>query len=108
VSDLRAAIVVDYQNDHLTGHGRFKSTKYGPKHEALIDPLFFAQQLLQVRNARQRDGRPNAVLRTVDVYRGSPAATTTPMHTPEISPRRPAGSATRGCPSLTVRFATGI
>jgi uncharacterized LabA/DUF88 family protein len=70
--DFRTAIVVDYQNVHLTGHGRFKSTRYGPKHEALIDPLHFSNQLLQVRNSRQRDGRPNAVLRTVDVYRGLP------------------------------------
>lgn len=64
---------MDYQNGHLTGHGRFNSTRYGPKHEALIDPLHFANQLLQVRNSRQRDGRPNAVLRTVDVYRGLPS-----------------------------------
>lgn len=70
--DLRTAIVVDYQNVHLTGHGRFKSTRHGPKHEALIDPLHFANQLLKVRNARQRDGRPKAVLRSVDVYRGLP------------------------------------
>lgn len=72
--DLRAAIVVDYQNVHLTGHGRFKSTKHGPRHEALIDPLHFANQLLQVRNARQRDSHPNAVLRAVDVYRGLPSS----------------------------------
>ncbi|MGL5826750.1 MAG: hypothetical protein ACRCYU_18360 [Nocardioides sp.] len=72
--DLRTAIVVDYQNIHLTGHGRLGSTQYGPKHEALIDPLHFASQLLQVRNSRQRDGRSNAVLRTVDVYRGLPSS----------------------------------
>jgi uncharacterized LabA/DUF88 family protein len=74
VPDLRAAIAVDYQNVHLTGHGRFKSTRDHPKHEALIDPLHFANQLLQVRNSRQRGGRPPAVLRAVDVYRGLPSS----------------------------------
>lgn len=74
MADLRTAIVIDYQNVHLTGHGRFDSTRFGPKHEALIDPLFFAQQLLQVRNSRQREGAAAAVLRTVDVYRGLPSS----------------------------------
>jgi len=74
VADLRAAVVIDYQNVHLTGHGKFDSTRFGPKHESLIDPLFFAQQLLQIRNARQRDGASKAVLRIVDVYRGLPSA----------------------------------
>lgn len=74
MADLRTAIVIDYQNVHLTGHGRFDSTRFGPKHEALIDPLFFAQQLLHVRNSRQREGAAAAVLRTVDVYRGLPSS----------------------------------
>lgn len=74
MADLRTAIVIDYQNVHLTGHGRFDSTRFGPKHEALIDPLSFAQQLLQVRNSRQREGMPDAVLRVVDVYRGLPSS----------------------------------
>lgn len=71
--DLRTAVVIDYQNVHLTGHGRFQATRYGPKHEALVDPLFFAQQLIQVRNARQRQGMAAAALRAVDVYRGEPS-----------------------------------
>lgn len=72
--DLRTAIVIDYQNVHLTGHARFPATRYGPKHDSLIDPLLFAQQLIQVRNSRQRGGAANAVLRTVDVYRGLPSS----------------------------------
>ena len=74
MADPRTAIVVDYQNVHLTGHGRFPSTRFMPKHEALIDPLFFAEQLLRVRNSRQRGGAADAVLKTVDVYRGLPSS----------------------------------
>lgn len=74
VADLRTAIVIDYQNVHLTGHGRFDSTRFGPKHEALIDPLAFASQLLEVRNARQRDGLPKAIIRDIDVFRGLPSS----------------------------------
>lgn len=61
MSDLRTAVVIDYQNLHLTGHQRFQATKWGPKHEALVDPLLFAQQLLQVRNARQEPGTEGAL-----------------------------------------------
>jgi hypothetical protein len=89
MSDLRAVVVIDYQNVHLTGHQRFEKTKYGPKHEALVDPLFFAQQLLQVRNARQRSGFPHAVLRQVDVYRGEPS----PDHEPKAYARNQAQKA---------------
>lgn len=73
MADLRTVVVIDYQNVHLTGHGRFPSTKYLPRHEALVDPLHFANQLLQVRNSRQRAGLPHAVLRGVEVYRGHPS-----------------------------------
>lgn len=52
---LRTTVVVDYQNVHLTGHGLFASTKYRPKHEALIAPLRFATELVTARNAAQRE-----------------------------------------------------
>ncbi|MFI6678104.1 hypothetical protein [Kribbella sp. NPDC050470] len=87
--DLRAVVVIDYQNVHLTGHQRFEKTKYGPKHEVLVDPLFFAQQLLHVRNSRQRPGYPHAVLRRVDVYRGEPS----PDHEPKAYARNQAQKA---------------
>ena len=74
MADLRTAIVIDYQNVHLTGHGRFGATKNKPKHEALIDPLFLARQIIQVRNSRQRGGAAHAALRSVDVYRGLPSS----------------------------------
>lgn len=69
--DLRAVIVIDYQNVHLTGHGLFTNDR--PRHETLIDPLLFAGRLLQARNRAQRPGHPAAVLRRVLVYRGQPS-----------------------------------
>lgn len=30
MTDLRAVVVIDYQNVHLTGHGFFEVSKYGP------------------------------------------------------------------------------
>ncbi|ASR34272.1 hypothetical protein BAY61_03875 [Prauserella marina] len=71
---LRASVIIDYQNLHLTGHGLFDSTRFGPAHEALVDPLHFANQLIQTRNQRQRDGMDHAELRKVLVYRGLPSA----------------------------------
>lgn len=73
MSSLRATIVVDYQNVHLTGHGLFDSTRYLPKHETLVDPLLFAQQLIRRRNELQRAGMADAVLRQVLVFRGLPS-----------------------------------
>ena len=71
--DLRTVVIVDYQNVHLTGHGLFPSTRHLPRHETLVHPLMFAQRLLQVRNSRQRDGMPAAVLGRVEVFRGQPS-----------------------------------
>ena len=78
-SDLRTSVVMDYQNVHLTGHGLFDSTRMLPKHETLVDPLLFANQLLRVRNVAQRPGYPPAVLKRVLVYRGEPS----PIHDPD-------------------------
>ncbi|UQS21400.1 NYN domain-containing protein [Amycolatopsis thermalba] len=80
---LRASVIIDYQNVHLTGHGLFDSTRFGPPHEALVDPLHFANQLIQVRNQRQRPGMDHAVLRKVLVYRGLPS----PDHDPKAYAR---------------------
>ena len=62
---LRATIVIDYQNVHLTGHGLFDSTKALPKHETLVDPLLFSNTLVRVRNQNQRSDMPAAELRRV-------------------------------------------
>ena len=73
MSTLRATIIIDYQNVHLTGHGLFSSTRYLPRHETLIDPLLFAQQLVRRRNELQKPGMAEAVLRRVLVFRGLPS-----------------------------------
>jgi hypothetical protein len=79
VAQLRTSIVIDYQNVHLTGHGLFDATKYLPKHETLVDPLLFANRLLDVRNRSQGAGYPTAALRRVLVFRGEPS----PEHDPD-------------------------
>ena len=71
--ELRASVIMDYQNVHLTGHGLFDSTRHLPRHETLIDPLTFAARLLMARNASQRPGYSVAGLRRVMVFRGLPA-----------------------------------
>jgi Protein of unknown function DUF88. len=76
--ELRASIVIDYQNVHLTGHELFVATKYLPLHETLIDPVSFAGQLIRMRNQLQREGMARATLRRVLVYRGEPS----PEHDP--------------------------
>lgn len=75
-SPLRASIVIDYQNVHLTGHDLFESTRRLPKHDTLVDPLVFSLCLLRARNASQREGMAHAVLNRVFVYRGEPS----PVH----------------------------
>ncbi len=70
--DLRAVVVIDYQNVHLTGAGVFE--RYQPLHDHLVHPLHFANQLITQRNANQRPGNPNAVLTGVLVHRGLPSA----------------------------------
>lgn len=74
IADLRAVVVIDYQNVHLTGHDLFEAAGPLRRHETLVDPLHFANQLLRVRNQRQEPGMAHAVLCRVLVYRGEPSA----------------------------------
>jgi hypothetical protein len=37
---LRAVVIIDYQNVHLTGHGLFACSRHNPAHEALVDPFY--------------------------------------------------------------------
>ncbi|WP_243062252.1 hypothetical protein [Humibacter sp. RRB41] len=69
--DLRAAVVIDYQNVHLTGAGLFE--QYQPVHEHLVHPLHYSNQVLACRNRSQRPGYSNAMLTKVLVYRGLPS-----------------------------------
>lgn len=77
-NELRATVIVDYQNVHLTGHGLFESTRRLPRHETLVDPLLFGLQLIATRNGRQRAGMSHASLGRVLVFRGLPS----PDHDP--------------------------
>ena len=66
---LKMAVVVDYQNVHLTAAGLYMPGR--PPEEALIDPYRFARQLAQARNAENDDTHQVEVSR-VEVFRGLP------------------------------------
>jgi hypothetical protein len=81
-----AHVVIDYQNIHLTGHGRW-CPEGDPAHLCLIHPLHFATQLLGQRNlikrlVAERDDveHEDAVLKAVYVYRGQPSNQQSPNH----------------------------
>ena len=63
------AVVVDYQNVHLTAAKLFLPGR--PPEEALVEPYRFACQLAQARNATNDDARQVSVSR-VEVFRGLP------------------------------------
>lgn len=74
----KVAIVIDYQNVHMTAHDVFCSGL--PIHEALIDPIRFARTIIRLKNedARisfERSGiaYPDSELGRVEVYRGLPS-----------------------------------
>lgn len=69
---LRTCVVLDYQNMHLTAHGLYDSTRFGPKHDCLLDPLALAVNLVNARNSRQQPGHAHADVSSVLVYRGLP------------------------------------
>jgi uncharacterized LabA/DUF88 family protein len=68
VSVLRASIVIDYQNVHMTAHDVFDPR--GELHESLIHPVEFADRAIVERNRRQREGMAHAVLARTIVFRG--------------------------------------
>ena len=67
---LTMAVVVDYQNVHLTGASLFLPGR--PPEEGLIDPFRFACQLAQARDAKIADERYKATVKRVEVFRGLP------------------------------------
>jgi len=69
---LRATVVIDYQNVHLTGAGLFQPN--APLHDCLVHPLHYSNRLINVRNQNQRAGQPEATLEKVLVYRGLPSS----------------------------------
>lgn len=86
IATLRAAVVIDYQNVHLTGHELFQASKHLQRHVSLIDPGLFAGQLTSARNRAQRPGMDLAELAAVLVYRGEPS----PEHDPKAYVRNQA------------------
>lgn len=67
---LRAAVIIDYQNVHLTARDIF--TPGRPPHESLIDPVKFAHAAVSRRNTIQRAGYPTAAVKRVLMFRGLP------------------------------------
>jgi hypothetical protein len=53
VPDLRAVVVMDYQNVHLTAHELFAVSRGLPRHESLVDPVHFGIQLIVALRARR-------------------------------------------------------
>jgi len=65
---LRASVIVDYQNVHLTAYDVFN--RGGNRHESLIHPMQFAKRAVQQRNSVQRDGYEHAEVARVTAFRG--------------------------------------
>lgn len=74
---LATLVLIDYQNIHLTAHDLW-APKGTPKHESLIHPLHYANQVIGTRNhmlmPRLAQGEAElAQLAAVAVYRGLPS-----------------------------------
>lgn len=69
---LKTAVVIDYQNVHLTAADMYRRGL--PRHESLIHPLHFANKIIARRNSKIHVDMPRASLKLVDVYRGLPDA----------------------------------
>lgn len=67
---LTMAVIIDYQNVHLTGASLFLPGR--PPEEGLIDPFRFACQLAQARDAKIADERYKTTVKRVEVFRGLP------------------------------------
>jgi uncharacterized LabA/DUF88 family protein len=72
LSDLRVAVVVDYQNMHLTARGQF-TPQGAPTHHSLLHPLHLANQIVIAREAAQRTS-VSTKLEHVSVFRGLPSS----------------------------------
>lgn len=74
-----ALVIIDYQNIHLTAHELF-APNGTPKHETLVHPLHFANQVVGERNNRAiaagqagKQAPPCVQLTGVHVFRGMPS-----------------------------------
>ena len=64
---VRMAVVIDYQNVHLTAAQLFLPGR--PIEESLIEPFRFAKQLAKARNS---DGLHEVEVARIEVFRGIP------------------------------------
>lgn len=64
---VRMAVVIDYQNVHLTAAQLFLPGR--PIEESLIEPFRFAKQLAKARNS---DGLHEVEVAHIEVFRGIP------------------------------------
>lgn len=69
---LQTAVIIDYQNLHLVARNQFNQGQNA--HQCLVHPLFYAEQLIKVRNEKQAPGQSLAELSRVLVYRGLPSS----------------------------------
>lgn len=73
MAELRTAVILDYQNMHLSGAELYRTNPRKPLHESLLDPTRFANQLLSARNKAAGPAADRAVLDRVEVFRGLPS-----------------------------------
>jgi uncharacterized LabA/DUF88 family protein len=73
MAELRTAVVLDFQNMHLSGAELYRTNPRKPLHETLLDPTRFANQLLSARNKSVGPDADRAVLSRVEVFRGLPS-----------------------------------
>jgi uncharacterized LabA/DUF88 family protein len=66
-------VLIDYQNIHLTARDVFAPPGTDAR-DALVDPVAFAERLVEVRAKRQQiPEQKNAKLHAVKIYRGTPS-----------------------------------
>lgn len=97
----RIAVVMDYQNIHLTAHDLF-SEPDERVHETLIHPLNFGQTVVRERNSNLRPGYAPGTLSKVLCYRGQPNARFDPDMHRRTDAQRSAWS--RSSPSVQVVY----
>lgn len=74
---LKAAVIVDYQNVHLTSLEVFDDEN--GSRSKFLNPLLFATCLIEERNSRVKDEAMLAELRRIEVYRGLPSSIHDPI-----------------------------
>ena len=68
---MRACLLIDYQNIHLTGHNHFCPRDL-PRHLSLMHPAPYAEQVQKTRNAKRHHKDPVEIERVI-AFRGMPS-----------------------------------